>query len=104
MWWSDLALIFPEICGSKKVDRGLKIRSAISPVVMKVNRREYMNIVKGIMHNFTFNDNWDEWFQHNFFVNKKNKPNTISFNLDFPLINLYGINLYSQQPFFCLRA
>jgi hypothetical protein len=64
MWWGDLALVFDEICNekAKKIDRGLKIKSAISPIVMKLNRKEYMNIVKGIMHNFTFNDEKDEWF------------------------------------------
>jgi hypothetical protein len=40
MWWGDLALVFENECNekNKKIDRGLKIKSAISPVVMKINR------------------------------------------------------------------
>ena len=60
MWYPDINIVFPE--ETKNVDRGMWIYSSISKLVIKLFREEYLNVVKGIIHNFTYDDNMDERF------------------------------------------
>jgi len=47
------------------------IYSSISEIIMKFYREEYLTIVRGIIHNFTFDDKQDELFNHNWLINRK---------------------------------
>ena len=95
-------MIQKDLC--KVIDRGMWIWSSINRLTLKMYRNEYLNIVKAIIHNFTYDDNMDERFAHNWKINKRFTPGIINFYLDINDVNLYGMNVHIKQPFFSLKA
>jgi hypothetical protein len=69
MWYPDYKLVFPK--ESEFIDRGMWIWSSINKLSIKLYRNEYLNLVKAIIHNFTYDDNMDERFSHNWKINKR---------------------------------
>jgi len=67
MNWNEIFLIWPEI---KDITvRGMYITSGMSPLILKVFRDEYLDLVKMIIHNFTYDDKSDWMFHHNHEIN-----------------------------------
>jgi vacuolar protein sorting-associated protein 13A/C len=71
--------VFPDV----EYDRSFKIRSAMTPLVLKAYRDEYLEICKMIFHNFQFDDFKDKLYIHDFEVVRSFDPAPISFFLDF---------------------
>ena len=70
----------------------MKIRSAMTPVVMKLYKKEYLEICKLIFHNFNYDDQKDRWFVHDYDVARSFNPAPISFFLDFQELALFALS------------
>lgn len=74
------------------MDRSIRIRSAMSPIILKLFRKEYLEICKMIFHNFTNDDFKDKWYIHDFEVARSFEPAPISFWLDFFDISIFALS------------
>lgn len=77
--FNEVKEIYPEV----EYDRSIKIRSAMTPLVLKAYRNEYLEICKMIFHNFQYDDFKDKLYIHDFEVVKSFDPAPIFFYLDF---------------------
>lgn len=63
-----------------KINTTLQLQSAITPLALRINRQQYLNLIKMICHNFSFDDGSDRLFVHDFDILKLFEPsNTYSF-------------------------
>ncbi|KRX09477.1 hypothetical protein PPERSA_00756 [Pseudocohnilembus persalinus] len=81
MWAPDIFFAWPE--SINEIDRGMWLWSVITPIVFKCFRQEYLQIVKGVIHNFTFDDQQDMFFigessQLNFYEYYDHQDNMIT--------------------------
>ncbi|CAK86161.1 unnamed protein product (macronuclear) [Paramecium tetraurelia] len=81
-----------------EMDRSIKIRSCMSPMILKLYRKEYLEICKMIFHNFTHDDFKDKLYIHDFDVVNQFEPAPISFWLDFENLSIFALSKKSEQP------
>lgn len=74
------------------MDRSIRIRSCMSPTVLKFYRKEYLEICKMIFHNFTNDDLKDKLYIHDFEVVRNFEPAPISFFLDFEDVSIFALS------------
>lgn len=75
MFEDEINLLFPEI---DKYDRSFITENVISRIVIAhYSRLQYLNINKLVNFNFTFDDQSDEFFIHNFKITKLLSPKPI---------------------------
>ncbi|CAD8061213.1 unnamed protein product [Paramecium primaurelia] len=87
-----------ELYDNVKMDRSIRIRSCMSPILLKLYRKEYLEICKMIFHNFTNDDLKDKLYIHDFEVSRSFEPAPISFWLDFEDISIFALSKKSEQP------
>lgn len=92
-----------EIYENVEYDRSIRIRSAMSPVILKLYRQEYLEICKMIFHNFTYDDQSDKLFIHDFEVARSFEPAPISFWLDFQHISIFALSKKQDAPLISVR-
>jgi vacuolar protein sorting-associated protein 13A/C len=76
---NEVGEVFPEVL----YDRSLKIRSAMTPLVLKAFREQYLQICRLMFHNFQHDDQLDRIYIHDFEVVRSFSPSPISLHLDF---------------------
>lgn len=74
------------------MDRSIRIRSCMSPTILKFYRKEYLEICKMIFHNFTNDDFKDKLYIHDFEVVRNFEPAPISFWLDFEDVSIFALS------------
>jgi hypothetical protein len=75
MFEDEINLLFPEI---DKYDRSFITENVISRIVIAhYSRLQYLNVNKLVNFNFTFDDQNDELFIHNFKITKLLSPKPI---------------------------
>ena len=77
-------------------NRELRIRSAMTPIVLKAYRDEYLQICRMIFHNFQYDDFLDKILIHDFEVVRSFDPAPISFFLDFEAVSIFAMSV--TQP------
>ncbi|CAD8067129.1 unnamed protein product [Paramecium primaurelia] len=87
-----------ELYNNVQMDRSIKIRSCMSSLILKLYRKEYLEICKMIFHNFTNDDFKDKLYIHDFEVVRQFEPAPILFWLDFEDISIFALSKKSEQP------
>jgi vacuolar protein sorting-associated protein 13A/C len=91
---NEVQEVYPEV----EYDRHLRIRSAMTPIVLKAYRDEYLQICRMIFHNFQYDDLMDRILIHDFEVVRSFDPAPISFFLDFAELNIFAMSETQPQP------
>lgn len=82
----EINLLYPEI---EKYDRSFLTENRISRIVIShYSRLQYLNINKLVNFNFTFDDQSDELFIHNFKITKLLSPKPIFYEVLIPSISM----------------
>jgi hypothetical protein len=82
----EINLLYPEI---EKYDRSFLTENRISRIVIAhYSRLQYLNINKLVNFNFTFDDQSDEIFIHNFKITKLLSPKPIFYEVLLPSISM----------------
>jgi hypothetical protein len=80
----ELNLIFPEV---SEYDRSFVTINHISDIIIQhYSRLQYLNVNKLVNFNFTFDDENDELFIHNFKITKLSAPKPIYYEVKIPKI------------------
>lgn len=82
----ELNILYPEI---EKYDRSFITLNNISEIIIShYSRLQYLNINKLVNFNFTFDDQNDELFIHNYKITKMLSPKPIFYEIIIPSIQM----------------
>ena len=87
-----------ELFDNVKHDRTIRIRAYLTPLLIKLFRKEYLEICKLIFHNFNYDDTRYPWFVHDFVAARSFEPPPISMFLDFEQISLMALSRMQPTP------
>ncbi|EGR27232.1 PH domain protein [Ichthyophthirius multifiliis] len=78
------------------INSSFKINSLLYPLKLKLLRKQYVHIIRMCIHNFTYGDQKDHLYYHNYDIQDYIKPTQLVFLLDFPKVDLYPV--LNEEP------